>query len=182
MGWRCGRWHIKSINVGASSCPPPPCSSIPPLPLIPSIPHSCLPGPRSRVSVSFMFWWMAPVSYHVSFWFSDSFFLLSHARYVILFSIPILLAYINLLYLFLLVPQSWNRLDFQFPSSRVRPHRRLRPSAFLLLLLPRRVDRCRASILPHSRSYKSDPGPSINLPSILGLGPHLPSHPDRYGI
>jgi hypothetical protein len=51
----------------------------------------------------------------------------------------------------ILVLQSWNQLDFWFPLSS-HPQRHPQHSSSLLFLLPRCVDRCHASTLPHSPS------------------------------
>jgi hypothetical protein len=50
-----------------------------------------------------------------------------------------------------LVLQSWNRLDFRFPLSS-RPWHHPRRSSSLPFLLPRCVNQCHASTLPHSPS------------------------------
>jgi hypothetical protein len=134
-----------------------PCSSIPPPPPIPSIPH--LPSPQSLTSA-----WLyhscssscALVSYYVSFLFSHSFFPLTHACYVIYIS-----------------PIRTLLLSKAARLCKCSVFVCLRRSFLLLLLLLGLIDRCRASKLPQPRSSESDAGPSIDLPSILGLGPYL---------
>jgi hypothetical protein len=106
--------------------------------------------------------------------FSDSFFWFSHVPYVI--SIPF--QDCSTIYTSCICSpslQSWNRLDFRFPLSS-RPRRRPRRSSFLPFLLPRCVDRCRASTLPHSPSSSRTHRRSFAPPPARYLTNHLDVH------